>query len=260
MEIKTINVPFSTDEAEGTIRGWANVFATKQGGDWEYVVDRVNDIIMPGALVDTGVRPILIDHKFPYRVGVGTIQEKTTKDHHGIWLDGRLAINSKNKQLRNEALLALEDVKNNRKRYLSIGYRVLESEYGIYQGKKARIIRALDILEVSIVGNPANQYAEIREAKSAEEEHTRAATGFHTGDVATPFQRAVGRAWAKLETTPDFRRRVETIGGFEEVVRRADRAILEAVARQLSAQGDTEHALRMWNEIIPAVRLRAVRE
>lgn len=139
----------------GVFEGYASVF---------HVTDSVNDRISPGAFSESLARfyqekrwpPLLWQHDATEPMGAW---REMYEDSHGLFVKGELFINDI--PLAREAYKLLRE---NVVTGLSIGYRTIES----YRDQKSgvRVLTKLDLLEVSLVTFPANDYARVAPQKT----------------------------------------------------------------------------------------------
>lgn len=127
----------------GTIfGGYASVFD---------IIDTDMDIVMSGAFKDSMVDekvPILWQHNMHQEIGFVTI---ISEDDYGLYIEGVI--------FRDTILGAkiVDMILNGMISGLSIGYKIAESDilYGVHY------IRKINLVEVSVVRDPANEYARI---------------------------------------------------------------------------------------------------
>lgn len=141
----------SFSDKNGKFYGYASIFNVK---------DSYDDIILNGAFRDSlkssGVNNIklLWQHDKTDVIGKFSI---IREDSVGLYVEGELEnINDKN-------LKVYSYVKNKFIDGLSIGYRVKDAEF---DKKGCRILKKIDLLEISIVSSPANKYSSITYCKS----------------------------------------------------------------------------------------------
>lgn len=148
------------DEARNVavIKGYAATFDLDRGGD----------IIAKGAfdktLADHVKRKrqirMLWQHNSHELIG-GYPPEKAYIDSNGLFVEGE--INLETQRGREAYALAKQGVLCD----FSIGYMVHESEYQTLKGESIRLIKELELFEVSPVGEPMNPKAQITDVKSA---------------------------------------------------------------------------------------------
>lgn len=138
----------------GAFEGYGAVFAVKDLG---------GDIIEPGAFRKTlaargakGVK-MLADHDPTKRIGVWN---EMTEDGNGLYVKGRLLVE---KQAGREAYI---DLKAGALDGLSIGYRTVDSTTD--NRRRARILKEIDLFEVSLVTFPMQPAATVTAVKAAE--------------------------------------------------------------------------------------------
>jgi len=151
-ELKEFTI-IDEEEEKGVFSGYASVFD---------VVDLDSDIIEKGAFSESlrkmPVVPLLSQHQPGQQVGAA---KGMIEDDKGLRIDkGMIYINTTAGRDEYEKMMA------NRKAGLpskmSIGYRV--KDYEIKEG--IRVIKSLDLFEVSLVTFPANPLAEVANVKS----------------------------------------------------------------------------------------------
>jgi uncharacterized protein len=139
----------------GVFEGYASVFG---------VSDSMNDKIAPGAFAETlaiakkdgRLPPLLWQHDA--REPIGAWREMR-EDAHGLYVKGELFIRDI-PRAREAYKLLRENVVTG----LSIGYRARKSHHDDESG--TRVLTDVDLLEVSMVTFPANDYARVRRVKS----------------------------------------------------------------------------------------------
>ena len=145
LEIKSA---FGVDDA-GVITGKAWVFGT---------ADRMGDIIEKGAFLSPSQLPMLFQHDPAEPVGVW---DKITETVDGLQVKGRLLIADVARAREVRALVQAKAITG-----LSIGYSVKQAT-----GRKGggRIIKSLELAEISLVTIPMHPGARVTSAKSASE-------------------------------------------------------------------------------------------
>ncbi|WP_062119208.1 HK97 family phage prohead protease [Sphingobium sp. MI1205] len=187
-------------------------------------VDSYGDVIEPGAFAKTlahhktaGTLPqMLLEHGFsasPLPVGKWT---EMSEDGHGLKVKGEILPTSEGK----DTYIAL---KAKAITGLSIGYRPVEFEMRAKPEDPRRRLKSVDLVEVSIVGNPANGKARVASVKSADAiitirdlEDTLREAGFSKSEalaVCGRFQAKTDRrdSGADAATVADFDRLLSKI-------------------------------------------------
>lgn len=144
MEIKSIS-------DEGYFSGYGSVFD---------VVDDWDDVIVRGAFAETLQKktPVMLwQHDSAEPIGV---YERIREDEIGLWLEGRLLLDIEKGR---EAHILL---KNRAIRGLSIGFLPLAWEWETRDNKRVRVLKDIDLWEVSLVTFPANPKAVVDEVKT----------------------------------------------------------------------------------------------
>lgn len=182
---------------DGAFEGYASVFGNRDGG---------GDIVEPGAFTKTlrertprGVK-MLADHDPTKRIGVW---EEMREDDKGLFVKGRLLVE---KAIGKEAHI---DLKAGALDGMSIGYRVKSDAYD--GRRRARLLKEVDLLEVSLVSFPMNEAARVTAVKSLRPDDIREieAALRDAGFSQTERKRAVSvfKTWlhregGEPETTP----------------------------------------------------------
>ena len=144
MEIKEIS-------DEGYFSGYGSVFD---------VVDDWDDVIVRGAFVETLQKktPVMLwQHDSAEPIGV---YERIREDEIGLWLEGRLLLDLEKGR---EAYILLT---NRAIRGLSIGFLPLAWEWETRDNTRVRVLKEIDLWEVSLVTFPANPKAVVDEVKT----------------------------------------------------------------------------------------------
>jgi uncharacterized protein len=139
----------------GQFEGYAAVFG---------VTDNANDRIAPGAFAETlrnakaegRLPPLLWQHDAAEPIGAW---REMTEDAHGLYVKGELFIHDIPRAREAYKLLREKVVTG-----LSIGYRAKEARREA--GTGARVLDAIELLEVSMVTFPANEQARVRRVKA----------------------------------------------------------------------------------------------
>jgi len=141
---------------DGSFEGYASVFNNKDLG---------NDVIRRGAFLESiserspkGVK-LLYQHKSDEPIGVIDSLEEDSK---GLKIKGRLAMGTqKGKEV-------FELMKMGALDSMSIGYRLKPDGYKYDPKEKRRIIKSVDLMEISLVTFPMNPKAKVTKVKLAE--------------------------------------------------------------------------------------------
>lgn len=157
-------VKFAADAADGTFSGYGAVFSN---------LDSYGDVIQPGAFKDTlkawkktgRYPPMLLQHAMGMTtedclpVGVWTAMEE---DDVGLKVDGRLIAMDTDR-----AKYIHEGLKTRALDGLSIGYVPKEFVMGTKPKEPRRMLKAVELMECSVVVFPANDKARVGAVKSA---------------------------------------------------------------------------------------------
>lgn len=152
MKTKAFALKVEDVSDEGTFTGYASVFGN---------LDSYGEKVMPGAFVESlarhkreGSKPLMLwQHNPDSPIGVW---DDLAEDGKGLWGEGRLL---KGVRAADEAHIML---KAGAIQGLSIGYREQETE----PDGNNRLLKKLDLLEISIVSFPANRRARVDAVKS----------------------------------------------------------------------------------------------
>lgn len=161
-ELGTENLDFDcefkeidTDE-EGTFEGYASIFNN---------LDLGNDVIRKGAFEETlkNYKPrsikLLYQHKTDEPIGV---IDSLEEDNKGLYLKGRLLMGTQ------KGREVYEMLKAGALDSMSIGYRLKPDGYKYDDKRKRRVIKSVDLMEVSLVTFPMNPKARVTKVKLAE--------------------------------------------------------------------------------------------
>ena len=144
------------DKDYGTFEGYGSVFGNKDLG---------NDVIERGAFLKSLKRrkpqnvKLLYQHKSDMPIGVF---DEIREDEHGLVVKGRLALKTQ------AGAEAYELLKMGALDGLSIGFRVNPKEVSYDKRGNKRIIKEVDLMEVSLVTFPMNPQATVRSVKGEE--------------------------------------------------------------------------------------------
>jgi len=147
MEFKSLTLELKAD-AQGVVSGYGSVF----GG-----VDAYGDTVMPGAFTKSLAKrkpKMLWQHDMDEPIGVW---DDAREDAKGLFVQGRLAMKTEGGMEAYE-LLSMGAIDG-----LSIGFRTIADE--VVQGG-TRLLKEVDLYEVSFVTLPADQSATVTNIKS----------------------------------------------------------------------------------------------
>jgi HK97 family phage prohead protease len=145
---------FKFDDAERTFEGYASVFNG---------VDAYGDTILPGAYAATlenRSRPVHMYWNHDPSQPIGKWLE-IREDARGLWVKGRIA-----KTARGDDVYAL--LKEGVVTGMSIGFRIPPG--GSERDSRIRKLKRIDLVEVSVVTDPADLSAQVAEVKSCQAE------------------------------------------------------------------------------------------
>lgn len=161
METKKRNFPLQIEDIEnsGYFSGYASVFD---------VVDNHNDMIVGGAFsslknsdINDNVK-LLWQHRPDEPIGIIT---KIYEDKNGLYVEGKLLLDVERAK---EAYTLLKSGAING---LSIGYNVTDFDIDVKTG--VRIIKGINLFEISLVTFPANNHAGVTDVKNTLPETVR---------------------------------------------------------------------------------------
>lgn len=145
---KSFSLEIKLDAKTRVISGYASVFGN---------VDSTGDIVLAGAFLDTLKRrtpKMLYQHDSDDLIGVWDVAREDSK---GLYVEGRLAETSLGNEAYELAKMGALDA-------MSIGYTTIDSEWNA-QGY--RLLKKVELYEVSLVTFPANELATINGVKNA---------------------------------------------------------------------------------------------
>jgi HK97 family phage prohead protease len=148
------------DEPAGTFTGYGSVFGN---------MDSHGDVIVPGAFKNSLATyeaqgrklSMYMQHGFSDERPVG-VWDSAVEDSKGLLMKGRLLGLETETGKYNYAL-----VKGGAMRGLSIGFRVAKADYPNEPGKPRRMIKEINVHEVSLVDQPSNPLAQVDSVKAA---------------------------------------------------------------------------------------------
>lgn len=157
-ERKSLGLDFEVKEVSdgGTFTGLGSVFGN---------TDLWGDVVMPGAFAGSIARkaPVLLwQHNSDEPIGVYTRVEERAK---GLYVEGKLLVDDIARAREAHALL-----KNGAIRGLSIGYIPVSWEWKKEGESRIRILKEVDLWEISLVTFPANEQALVQDVKAAADE------------------------------------------------------------------------------------------
>ncbi len=145
MTHKSISLELKLDEGSRRISGYGSTFGN---------VDSYNDIVVAGAFAKS-IAKRKVKMMFEHRDLLG-LWDVVREDAKGLYLEGNIPETTLGNDVYKLAKAGALDS-------MSIGYRVVESEYD----KNIRILKEIELYEVSLVTFPANDQATITNVKSA---------------------------------------------------------------------------------------------
>jgi len=144
---KSLKLELKVDAQQRRITGYASTFGN---------VDGTGDVVVAGAYMESIAQKMpkmLYQHDSDDLIGVW---EVAREDGIGLYVEGKIAKTPLGDEVLELASMGALDS-------MSIGYRVIDSEY---DAKGIRILKKLDLMEVSFVTFPANSQAKITSVKS----------------------------------------------------------------------------------------------
>tara|TARA_Y100000310_G_scaffold142034_1_gene141495 strand:- start:3943 stop:4575 length:633 start_codon:yes stop_codon:yes gene_type:complete len=154
MELKLLNTKMTDvkfDETGLKFSGYASVFNG---------VDSYNDTIVKGAYKETLIgREREVKLRWNHHGGVIGKWTEIKEDDHGLWVEGEL---TPNHSLANDVAASM---KHGAIDGMSIGYYVTDSE----QKGNIRELKQIELIEISVVEEPADNFARVSELKSLTE-------------------------------------------------------------------------------------------
>lgn len=143
-------------EDDGTFEGYASVFNNKDLG---------NDVIRKGSFLKTITEKkpnqikLLYQHKTDEPIGV---IDEISEDSKGLKIKGRLALGTQ------KGREVFELMKMGALDSMSIGYKLAPDSYKYDDKNKRRVIKQVDLMEISMVTFPMNPKAKVTKVKLAE--------------------------------------------------------------------------------------------
>lgn len=156
IERKSLPVELKIDDANGTVTLYASVFGN---------VDRQGEMIVPGAFKNLDQFVIdgwlAVNHNWN-DMGVASI-DAATQDPHGLLVAASWYSTADAQEART---IVKERMARGKSVKASIGFRVLEDTSETADGKPIRVLKAIELIEASIVNLPANPLAQVSTVKS----------------------------------------------------------------------------------------------
>lgn len=143
-------------DGPGYIEGYGNVVGN---------VDRASEIVAPGAyknlaeLVKSGAG--LLGHEWE-DLPIATLED-AREDPKGLYFKWQFHSTASAQEART---VALERIARGKNVFFSIGYRVLEDAMETRDGQTVRILKAIEVYEISLVNVPANPEAMATDCKT----------------------------------------------------------------------------------------------
>lgn len=171
MEIKRISCPLVEVKADGDVNGEEGVFSGY--GSTFGNLDLGGDMIQAGAFrksldnwASKNEMPFLLAfHDMSRPIGDWL---EMREDENGLFVRGQLWV--KGDRRIEDAVMAYNMLRGTGQKTLSIGYRVVDSEMQESINGDIRVIKEIDLVEVSIVPIPMNPKATITSVKSLKDE------------------------------------------------------------------------------------------
>ena len=152
LENKNIDFEFKSLDCYGKFCGYASVFNVK---------DSYNDIVLPSAFKNTLLKKnckkdikLLWQHSPDKPIGYF---EVIKEDPVGLYVEGKIMLDIQ------QGREAYDLIKSKSVSGLSIGYKVKDFEYDV---NNTRLLKEIDLFEISIVTFPANEFSNITFCKS----------------------------------------------------------------------------------------------
>ena len=189
---------------DGAFAGYASVF---------HLTDTQNDIILPGAFDQTirhkgGSIKLLWQHRPDEPIGVITMLQEDSK---GLYVEGKLNLDVQ------RAREAYSLLKSGAIDGLSIGYSAVQSEIS---ADGARVLKEVDLWEISLVTFPANQAAGVTRIKTGMPETVRDFEHFlRDAGYSRSQAKAISAYGFKSATQNDDDPFVELEGAFDRAIR-----------------------------------------
>lgn len=152
-EVKNASLEIKNIDSYGKFCGYASVFNVK---------DSYNDIVLPSAFKKTLQKKsikkdikLLWQHSQDKPIGYFEIIKE---DPIGLYVEGKIMLDIQ------QGMEAYNLIKTKSVSGLSIGYMVKEAEYS--KNDSTRLLKEIDLFEISVVTFPANEFSNITFCKS----------------------------------------------------------------------------------------------
>lgn len=157
MQLRSFDYQVKAVSDDGLFSGYGSVFG---------VVDSYREVVAPGAFLDSIAQtkakgrtyPVLWQHRSGEPIGNWNI-DSLQEDEHGLFGEGELWMGDSP-----YASVAHRGMKSKAITGLSIGYYVREDSFD--EKTRIRTLKKLELVEISIVTNPANDDARIESVKA----------------------------------------------------------------------------------------------
>ena len=194
-ELKAYEDDDEKEKDKGMFEGYASIFGNKDLG---------NDVIEKGAFMRSlrrkGAKKIKMLYQHDTKEPIGVF-DKVTEDQNGLYVKGRLAMGTqKGKEVYELMKMGAIDG-------LSVGYRVDSKGQSYDDKRKYRVLKEVDLMEISAVTFPMNPRARIQAVKSdmtvREWEHKLREVGNLSHSESKVAASAVHKALSQREVDKD---------------------------------------------------------
>lgn len=227
------------------ISGYANFSGLIEEG--EVFIDLVGDVVVPSG-IDISVwksnPQILLQHDRKCTIGRGLT---VTKKKDGLFIEAEV----------HAGAMCEEDfyrVKAGLLCYFSVGFRTVEVDYKKVGEQMVCFITKSLLLEVSVVGIPANSASSFQVIKSLPE-----GAGFYAGDLnstdfSTPIENENHKQFQEMETPMKFTIKLKDLLSNEEASK------LKELGLEAKLEEETEIDAKSFIESIVAAKLKSLKE
>ena len=194
-ELKAYEEDDDKEKEKGMFEGYASIFGNKDLG---------NDVIEKGAFMRSlrrkGAKKIKMLYQHDTKEPIGVF-DKVMEDQNGLYVKGRLAMGTqKGKEVYELMKMGAIDG-------LSVGYRVDAKGHHYDDKRKYRVLKEVDLMEISAVTFPMNPRARIQAVKSdmtvREWEHKLREVGNLSHSESKVAASAVHKALSQREVDKD---------------------------------------------------------